>query len=452
MQVKEIKIENYKGIVDAHVAFDDRMNVFVGSNGAGKTSLLEAIGYCLGRFINRFGGNSVPSMDIAKIINYDSDYFFLQLIVTNFTDIYSETNIDIPVVFHYGNKLKYTTEEKIKENNRTVLTPNTKLFKEAVDSKNNLAIPIIKFYPAKREVFVSNKKQFHSSVYKVPQLGTWDNFKDQTNSYTKFFNWFIERQFVELKLKVEAKNFKLVDSQLDGVRRTLQEAFKILRGKKYEITTDKKPAKGRNSAVDILVFKDLETKKSIPIESQSDGEKTIIALISDIAYNLIIANRNTEQDELMNGKGVVLIDEIEAHLHPKWQREIIPLLTKLFPNIQFFITTHSPQVVASVSSDNVFMCEDFKFNKINTKSKGTDTNTLLETVFGADARPKKYADLSDKFDDLIDKSADVADLQNIIDEVIKMEQEDPATDINPLSEELQFRLSAYQFEIEHEAN
>lgn len=101
------------------------------------------------------------------------------------------------------------------------------------------------------------------------------------------------------------------------------------------------------------VYKGAET---LDILQLSDGEKCTLALFGDLARRLAIANP-AMQDPL-EGQGVVLIDEIELHMHVSWQRKIINVLKRTFPNIQFVITTHSPQVLGEVTADyNVFMLE-----------------------------------------------------------------------------------------------
>ena len=102
-----------------------------------------------------------------------------------------------------------------------------------------------------------------------------------------------------------------------------------------------------------------------------------------------------------------MIDEIETHLHPKWQREILPILSKLFPNIQFFIATHSPQIVASVKSESVFICDNFNVEKVPFKTFGEDSNSILNEIFNTTDRPIPYIKLIQKFDDLIDNDASI---------------------------------------------
>lgn len=137
----------------------------------------------------------------------------------------------------------------------------------------------------------------------------------------------------------------------------------------------------------MLVNKNGET---FNLEQLSDGEKNLIALVGDIARRLSIANPNSK--EPLKGDGIILIDEVDLHLHPSWQRLIIPKLTYLFPNCQFFITTHSPQVLGHVKPDNIFLLN----NKDNVltyskpeESYGKNTDRILEDILGVDARPRK---------------------------------------------------------------
>lgn len=93
------------------------------------------------------------------------------------------------------------------------------------------------------------------------------------------------------------------------------------------------------------------------VDQLSDGEKCTLALIGDLARRLALANQNSENP--LAGSGIVLIDEIELHMHPSWQRKVFPVLRKTFPNIQFIVTTHSPQVLGEVSNQfNLFMLSE----------------------------------------------------------------------------------------------
>ncbi|HAY4071163.1 TPA: AAA family ATPase, partial [Vibrio cholerae] len=104
----------------------------------------------------------------------------------------------------------------------------------------------------------------------------------------------------------------------------------------------------RTPHLDMTVIKN---GSEISIFNLSQGEKTLIALVSDIARRLVILNPSLENP--LNGYGIVLIDEIDLHLHPKWQQTIVQKLENTFPNIQFILSTHSPLVLTTVTSEQI---------------------------------------------------------------------------------------------------
>jgi predicted ATP-binding protein involved in virulence len=122
-------------------------------------------------------------------------------------------------------------------------------------------------------------------------------------------------------------------------------------------------------------------------------------LVTDMARRLLLINENANVEKIQQSEGIVLIDEIELHLHPKWQRNIVPALTKTFPNIQFIITTHSPQVLSYVPNGSAFSIENGKAHPVNTY--GRDNEWILETIMDDIARPKEIQEQLDKLFDLI---------------------------------------------------
>ena len=112
-------------------------------------------------------------------------------------------------------------------------------------------------------------------------------------------------------------------------------------------------------------------------------------MVGDLARRLAIAN--TGLDNPLEGEGVVLIDEIELHLHPKWQRAIVPALTRTFPNCQFIVTTHSPQVLSEVQPNSIYILESTDrgiIAKRPTSSYGRDSNQILEDLMDVPERPE----------------------------------------------------------------
>ena len=114
----------------------------------------------------------------------------------------------------------------------------------------------------------------------------------------------------------------------------------------------------------------------------------MLSLVVDIARRLAIANPSL--DNKLEGEGIVLIDEIDLHLHPQWQRKLLPALTHTFPNIQFIVTTHSPQVLSHLPKESVFLLEDNKISDQEIYTEGRDSNSILLDAFQVPEIDKEY--------------------------------------------------------------
>jgi predicted ATP-binding protein involved in virulence len=129
------------------------------------------------------------------------------------------------------------------------------------------------------------------------------------------------------------------------------------------------------------------------IEQLSDGEKNLIALIGDIARRLTIGNPQSE--EPLKESGVILIDEIDLHLHPKWQRIVAERLTGVFPNCQFIISSHSPQVISHIRPESIVVLKNTEgeiTKHFVNESFGKSSNRILEDIMDESSRPKYIDD------------------------------------------------------------
>lgn len=130
-------------------------------------------------------------------------------------------------------------------------------------------------------------------------------------------------------------------------------------------------------ATDEANAKLIATKDGQPFDlfELSDGERGILALVFEIARRLIIAYPNVD-DPTKEGAACILIDEIELHLHPQWQRDVLRWLERTFPSCQFIVTTHSPQVIGEVPPDRVHMIG----KELLDQTLGMDSAWILRNV------------------------------------------------------------------------
>jgi predicted ATP-binding protein involved in virulence len=142
---------------------------------------------------------------------------------------------------------------------------------------------------------------------------------------------------------------------------------------------------------------------TLDVSQLSEGERSVLALVLDLARRLSQANPLLE-DPLRDGEAIVLIDEIDLHLHPKWQRTIVDLLTGVFPHCQFIATTHSPQVVAAVEPEQVLLLT--RTDVVHPdRSLGMDSNWILRHLMETDDRPDAPALAMKTVETLIQKNA-----------------------------------------------
>ncbi|MBF0154000.1 MAG: AAA family ATPase [Magnetococcales bacterium] len=136
----------------------------------------------------------------------------------------------------------------------------------------------------------------------------------------------------------------------------------------------------------------------------SDGYHLFLALVADIARRAIMLNESDGGDAPAKVEGVVLIDEIDLHLHPRWQRVVLDGLREAFPRLQFIVTTHSPQVLSSAQNRHVRRLVNGKIQKQGVFVEGRDSNAILREFMTTDDRDESGAQELRNLYDAIDHS------------------------------------------------
>ena len=281
------------------------------------------------------------------------------------------------------------------------------------DRKN---IPVIMYYPANR-----SELDIDTSIDSEHDLSNkYEIYKNNLESvvhYKDFFRWFRDREDRENEEMVE-KYKKKEENQFyeDSALKAVRNAISILLPNFSQMTVNRK------KQTVVIKKDDIELDFSM----LSDGEKEIITIFGDIARRLALANDEFENP--LEGDGIILIDEIDLHLHPSWQRKVCKALIETFPNCQFIITTHSPQILGELQPQDIRLLNNFKVS-VPSQSYGLDSNTILDTLQNVTNETlRQNTEISAKLDrvsDLIDasefKSArdKLFELENAIDNKIK---------------------------------
>ena len=389
MKLKSITLQNFKGVENLDISLDSKTTIIFGINGVGKSTILRAVDLLYASIISRLTG--VAKKRIAEL---------------DYADIsHGKTKASIGAVFAFedGSEMEYSRSidringKKHDLNDLKALVSkfeNSYLVKsyddgngnwiEAIDNKN---MPVFVNYGVNRIVLDvpvrASKEQFS-------KLDAFDKAIESTIDFRNLFKWFRNQEDIENQAKVR-ENSEYEDRSLAAVKKAM---LAMLNGF-YDIHIDRKP----------LAMKVKKDGKYFTINQLSDGEKCTIALFGDLARRMALAN--PERENPLEGSGVVLIDELDLHMHTSWQRKVLGVLRNTFPNIQFIITTHSPQILGEVDEafNLLYMFKEDK--KISLKSYesfvGWDTNVILEEVMNTASVNLQIREKVDRMYSLIDQ-------------------------------------------------
>ncbi|NET60897.1 MAG: AAA family ATPase [Symploca sp. SIO2E6] len=361
--ITQLKIEAFRGIDDLTLEFKESgANVLIGVNGVGKSSILDCLALMLTWFVNRIryapdtdhiGSDSLLQQQPHSA---QGDYFEYRDVQNERTEVRCEifAVVDEQKMqwtlkgSKQGDYLRHESSVQLdgvnslmlklanlRSKEKGILESITDNLRQRLLQKEQLIdIPIIIYYPVNRGV--SNiclellDNQFE-------QLYIYEDSLTKSIQFQDFFRWFRTMEELENEQRRDDADYR--DHKLEAVRKAIAQflpGFDNLRV--------------RRSPLRMTVTK---AGEELIIDQLSDGEKCLLAMVGDIARRLAIANPSLENP--LCGSGVVLIDEIELHLHSSWQRSIISSLTDTFPYCQFIISTHSPQAVSHLTSERVYL-------------------------------------------------------------------------------------------------
>lgn len=341
--LKELTLKNYKKYKENTRTFNSKFNLLVGENATGKTTILDGIATALGGYLQCF--NTILTKDTHGIKSRDIHVKYL--ISNNGIEKIENIPVEILAAFNIdGENIELKRVKKnIKQGTLLNKKENVEIYKKVktienyINENKEIILPIFSYHGTGRLWEQENK---NSS--KMENLKRVDGYKDCLNAksnYRNFISWFE-------KLERHAFNIREENPVLQSVKSIIGLTLEKLTQKKV------KQVIYREDDLEIHYFSDNEIQR---ISLLSDGYRNIIGLVSDIAYRMALLNPHLN-DKITNTPGIVLIDEIDLHLHPKWQREITGLLRELFPNIQFIASSHSPFIIQSMNKKEIISLDE----------------------------------------------------------------------------------------------
>jgi len=351
MQVERLVLENFRGFEGLDLALHPRLSVLIGANGSGKSSVLDAL--CI---------------LCSEVYGQKS-----HAIATSSSDVRNGSPTTTLSLHGKSGGTPWSWQETFRiapqAGGNGVLT----LGEQEGKNLPNFSL-LVAFYSVRRALLgggIDTPKDdeilSRSAAYRGA-LGGGGAFDD-------FLLWFRAREDVENEIRLRGDaGFR--DGQLQAVRGALSQMMPGYQ----DIYVQRHPRPG------IVLSKG---GASLFIRQLSDGEKCLLAVVGDIARRLAILA--PEGVDPLSQAALVMIDEIELHLHPGWQREVVPALLRTFPGCQFVLTTHSPQVLASVASESVILLDQFRALPSPAMTKGRDSTSILTDLMGLPEHPGETA-------------------------------------------------------------
>jgi predicted ATP-binding protein involved in virulence len=360
MRIKELKLHNFRGIKDLHLIFNPKYNVVVlaGVNGVGKSSILNCINILIKYYNMEYRQDRYPrSLGSPNDVSIMSD---LDAHIGT-SDSINQIKVNFgrrDVEWEISQSSKYISNSS----RRYLNTPSRILGDNIRENTDNKTTHKYFFYLANRQVIDLEK--------------SWKIKSKDIINFEDFSKWFKETEDLENERRLSDD----IDYRHPVITAVRLATYSLL-GSGYSNLTFKR-------AIDRMTIK--KSGREINLELLSDGEKSLLAMIGHLSKNIAEGSENT--DNPLEDSALVLIDEIELHLHPEWQRMIIPRLTKTFPNCQFIVTTHSPQVLSHVDPECIHILDydgDNVIVKRPESSYGLDSNRILEDILGVSKRPQE---------------------------------------------------------------
>ena len=242
-----------------------------------------------------------------------------------------------------------------------------------------LDLPIVAYYDANRAVFdaLQRRRSFKPEFQRYAAL---EGALSARTNFKEFFKWFYAKENEELRDQKARRDFDFRLKDLNAVRQAIERMVCGVSNPRIEL-----------GPLRFVVSVESGCKvDNLALNQLSGGFRIMLALAADLAWRM--AQGNPHLEDPLASEAIVLIDEIELHLHPSWQQRVLPDLARTFPNAQFIVSTHSPQVLTSVRPDCIVSSCAAKDGNIvaepaSAPTYGAEAGDVLAAVMGVSERP-----------------------------------------------------------------
>lgn len=328
MRLKNVRLDNFRAKENVSLDLGARLTLLIGTNGSGKTTILDGIAIGLGAILTHLptlSGLSLKTGDMRQVNGKTAPYTRVRLETTSGLiwdrSRYNDTSKSSGLIKALAVGLRalehYLDQDVI----------------EPLNEGKDVELPLFVFYGVSRALVKPplTRKGFPKQHSRLEALA---NSLNSESRFRSAFVWFYNKENEEHRLQRERRDFDVTLPELDAVRRAIVSLFPDVSNPQIKLNP--------------LRFVVEQNGEELNIEQLSDGYKTLLALVIDLSSRLAMANPHLP--EPLAAEAIVMIDEVDLHLHPAWQRRILGDLLRTFESTQFIITTHSPYIVEAINN------------------------------------------------------------------------------------------------------
>lgn len=434
MILKNLTLKNYRAFENLNIEFHDRLTVIVGVNGAGKTTILDAAAAALSAYIAGFDGLGlykispddarVKCIELGDMVDAQPQYpveidaaasVYYPRAIDGMNTRLDRVFTDEPITWK---RLRNSASSHARQNTKDI-APMQKVgtFYQACIRIGDgveasiITAPVLAYYSTRR--FWKNDDAKDMLKTNISRQDAYKECLDAHLSLSTLKTWFERMTYKGLQSGKMSKTFL-------AVRKAIAKVF-------GDISNSTEVDVGTNldtKEIEIK-FKDINGEwNCLTLNQLSDGYKGTICLIADIAYRMAVLNPQLEEKVLEKTGGIVLIDEVDQHLHPAWQQRILADLMNTFPQVQFIVSTHAPAVVNTVKSESIAILENGTVRTPDGEVYGKDVSSIVKGIMNGSERPDNVKKLFARFySALSDKRYE--DAQSALDELDATIEDDP---------------------------
>ena len=399
LNLQKLRLRDYRCFESLDIDFHHQLTVLVATNGSGKTSILDAIAVAFGPYIGAFdeavGKHFEPSdirlTQIRQTATNEMEYApkGVSLEATGFIPgslIDSLGNDHAPSTWQRS--LTSPTKAKTTIKDAKDLIDYGKRMQESVRTPgNDVLLPLIAYYGTSRlwQQKKQKKEPWAKRIQRTSRTIGYTDCLDPASKYKTFVEWFrywsVNAKDMQLREQSDTPAYKEFASYIASVKNAVSACLIPAGWKEIEYSFK----------LDTLVAHH-DQHGELPVELLSDGIRNMIGMVADIAFRATKLNGQLGAQAAAQTPGIVLIDEVDMHLHPEWQQVVLQSLTQAFPTVQFIVTTHSPQVLSTVKRENIRVIGPDSSGKVIAApplamTYGEPSGDVLHSVMMVDPQP-----------------------------------------------------------------